>query len=199
MEITQFLGRQARLISTDDGCPIHIIMERSTAKTMDCYVEFQTQGDAKDAVYRANKMQETGRIPKLGNRHINVELSNQDALLRDLFPRAKCVVWRDGVPYVMPNTESWSTGFTGFLTGEEVVGAIRHAEVPNRVSMSSLSRRVTMTVTVDVLSPLSAPSAPSVHMRAPSVLSRRYDSPWTGCLLFSPCHTLTVLVSMVCY
>ncbi|BDD61563.1 hypothetical protein MAP00_006602 [Monascus purpureus] len=132
LEINQFLGRQARLISPEDGCAVHIIMERPTAKTMDCYVEFQTPNDAKDAVTRINKMHETSRIPRLGNRHIDVELSSQDALLKDLFPRAKCLHWKDGVPYVLENTDPYSTGFTGFFTSEEIVGAIRHAEVPHR-------------------------------------------------------------------
>ncbi|KKK18434.1 hypothetical protein ARAM_003659 [Aspergillus rambellii] len=131
-EIFQFLGRPARLITPDRGCPVHIIMERSTAKTMECYAEFETPSEARETVVRINRIYETGRAPRLGNRHVDLELSNQDALLKDLFPRAKCVVWRDGMPYVMPNTDPYSTGFTGFFTTEEIIGAIRHAEMPHR-------------------------------------------------------------------
>lgn len=109
-------------------------MERSTAKTMDCYVEFQTFKDAQETVTRINKIFETGRAPRLGNRVVYVELSNQDELLRDLFPRAKCVSWQDGMPIALPNRDPYSTGFAGFLTSEEILGAIRHAEIPHRVS-----------------------------------------------------------------
>lgn len=138
-EIVQFVGRQAQLISSDKGCSIHIIMERSTAKTMDCYVEFESHANAEETVKRINRIYETGRPPRLGNRHVDVELSNQDALLEDLFPRTKCVMWRGGVPYAMANTDRYSTGFAGFLTSEEIVGAIRHAEIPHRVSISCLA------------------------------------------------------------
>ncbi|KAI9370654.1 hypothetical protein BJX61DRAFT_544399 [Aspergillus egyptiacus] len=131
-EISQFLGRQARLVPADKGCAIHIIMERSTAKTMDCYAEFQTPRDAKDTVTRINRSYENGRAPRLGNRHVDVEVTNQDELLRDLFPRAKCIVWKDGMPYVMPNNDQYCSGFSGFFTCEEIILAIRHAEIPHR-------------------------------------------------------------------
>lgn len=110
-------------------------MERSTAKTMDCYVEFESASNAEDTVNRINRIYETGRPPRLGNRHVDVELSSQDALLKDLFPRAKCVVWKNGIPFALTNNDPYSTGFAGFLTSEEVVGAIRHAEIPHRVSL----------------------------------------------------------------
>ncbi|KAL4805829.1 hypothetical protein BDV18DRAFT_160698 [Aspergillus unguis] len=131
-EITQFLGRQARLITTEQGCPIHIIMDRSTAKTMDCYVELLTHKEAQDTVTRINRLFETGRAPRLGNRHVDVELSDQDKLLKDLFPRAKCIDWQDGMPYRLPNKDRWCSGFAGFCTNEEITLAIRHAEQPNR-------------------------------------------------------------------
>jgi hypothetical protein len=138
-EIFQFLGRQARLITPENGCPIHIIMERSTAKTMDCYVEFKSQTDAKDTVIRINRIYETGQAPRLGNRHVDVELTDQNELLKDLFPHAKCIVWRGGVPYRVPNDDPYCSGFVGFFTGEEIILAIRHAEIPNRVSSNPLA------------------------------------------------------------
>lgn len=101
---------------------------------MDCYVEFATPGDAKETVKRIDRIQETGRPPRLGNRHVDVEVSSQDALLRDLFPRAKCVHWQAGMPTVLRNNDLYSTGFAGFFTSEEIIGAIRHAEMPHRVS-----------------------------------------------------------------
>lgn len=134
----QFLGRQTRILRGDPGSAIHIIMERSTAKTMDCYVELETPEDVQDTVTRINRVQELGRPPRLGARHVDVEISSQDVLLKELFPRAKCVVWRGGSPQVMPNTDPYSTGFQGFFTGEEMVGMVRHAETPQRVSATSL-------------------------------------------------------------
>jgi hypothetical protein len=112
-------------------------MERSTAKTMDCYAEFQTPNDAKDIVIRINRIYETGRAPRLGNRHVEVGLSDQNELLRDLFPRAKCVAWRGGMPYVTTNNDPYCSGFSGFFTSEEIILAIRHAEIPHRVSIIS--------------------------------------------------------------
>ncbi|KAL4793995.1 hypothetical protein BDV19DRAFT_399811 [Aspergillus venezuelensis] len=131
-EIFQFLGRKANLITADQGCPIHIIMERSTAKTMDCYAEFQSVRDAHDTVSYINRVHENGRSPRLGNRHVDVELSDQNALLRDLFPRAKCVIWKGGAPSLQVNNDSYCSGFAGLFTSEEIELAIRHAEVPQR-------------------------------------------------------------------
>lgn len=109
-------------------------MERSTGKTMDCYVEFLTPTDAQETVTRINQVYESGRPPRLGCRPVEVELSSQDALLKELFPRAKCISWVNGMPHVIPNTDPYSTGFQGFFTSEEIVGLIRHAETPQRVS-----------------------------------------------------------------
>ena len=134
-----FLGRDAKTLKTELGCPVHIIMERSTAKTMDCYVEFMTLTDAVNAVKWANRGFESGRTPRLGSRHVQVELSSQDALLHDLFPRAKCVVWSDGLPQVLENIDPYSTGFQGFFTSEEIYGMIRHAETPHRVGLHLLT------------------------------------------------------------
>ncbi|OGM48325.1 hypothetical protein ABOM_003478 [Aspergillus bombycis] len=147
-EIAQFVGRPARLIK---GCPIHIIMERSTAKTMDCFVETETQEAAQRTVDRINSIYETGRAPRLGLRRVDVEYSNQDALLKDLFPRAKCISWEDGMPIELPNTDPYSTGFSGFITSEEIVGAIRHAEIPHRSPFSVKCPQRTYESTISTL------------------------------------------------
>ncbi|KAB8255150.1 hypothetical protein BDV32DRAFT_154517 [Aspergillus pseudonomiae] len=147
-EIAQFVGRPARLIK---GCPIHIIMERSTAKTMDCFVETETQEAAQRTVDRINSIYETGRAPRLGLRRVDVEYSNQDALLKDLFPRAKCIAWEDGMPRELPNTDPYSTGFSGFITSEEIVGAIRHAEIPHRSPFSVKCPQRTYESTISTL------------------------------------------------
>ena len=63
-----------------------------------------------------------------------IELSTQDALLADLFPRAKSVWWENGYPIIIDCDDPYSTGFKGFFTKEELVGLVRHAEYPQRVS-----------------------------------------------------------------
>ncbi|RHZ55931.1 uncharacterized protein CDV56_106257 [Aspergillus thermomutatus] len=150
-EIIQFLGRQARLITPQQGCAIHIIMERSTAKTMDCYAEFQSATDAQETATRINRIYETGRAPRLGNRSVDVEFSNQDALLKDLFPRAKCIIWKDAMPTAAPNNDPFSTGFSGFFTTEEIVNAIRHAEIPHRSPFSAKCPQRTYESTISTL------------------------------------------------
>ena len=131
-EIHQLLGRHAGIIGPDLGGGIHIIMERSTAKTMDAFVEFSTQKDAEAAAHRLS-FTESGRYPRLGTRHVDITLSSQDELMRELFPRAKCVQWQDGRPNVLPNDDVYSAGFQGFLTSEEIRGLVAHALVPARV------------------------------------------------------------------
>ncbi|KAL7359685.1 RRM (RNA recognition motif) superfamily domain-containing protein [Histoplasma ohiense] len=132
-EILQFLGRNARPLTPDLGCPVHIIMERSTGKTMDCYIEFPTKADAECTLAWVNRSLDTCQTPKLGNRHVVVRASNQDELLKDLFPRAKNIDWRNGIPHVRAGIEKYCSGFQGFLTGEEIFCTVRHAEMPQRV------------------------------------------------------------------
>lgn len=133
--MTAFFGRNAKLVSPDYGSPIHIIMDRSTGKTNDCYVEFFSTGDAQAAV---NRLLFRGHQLKLGtapnDRIVTVEVSSQDVLLKELFPRAKNVSWKDGKPVVEDTNEPFNTGFKAFITGEEMVMLVRHAEQPHRVS-----------------------------------------------------------------
>jgi hypothetical protein len=115
------------------GCAVHIIMERPTSKTMDCFVEFQTIDSVYDQIHRHDTLVESGRHPKLGSRHVHVEVSDQNELLTEMFPRAKSIVWENGSPVVIINDDPYSTGFKGFFTREEMVGLVRHAECPQRV------------------------------------------------------------------
>ena len=134
-EIIHFLGREPNIILNHlMGCAVHIIMERPTSKTMDCFVEFQTAESVVEQIRRHDDMIEYGRHPKLGSRHVQVENVNQDALLKEIFPRAKSLAWRNGNPEVLENQDPYSTGFRGFFTNEEMVGLVRHAESPQRVS-----------------------------------------------------------------
>ncbi|KAH8695068.1 hypothetical protein BGW36DRAFT_428957 [Talaromyces proteolyticus] len=141
-EIHQLLGRHACVLGPELGGGVHIIMERSTAKTMDAFVEFETQKDAESTVRRLS-FTESGRYARLGTRHVDVSLSSQDELLRDIFPRAKCVEWRGGNPLLLENTDPYSAGFQGFLTKEEIRGLITHAENPGRSPFTERCRQRT--------------------------------------------------------
>ena len=116
-------------------------------------MEFFSAGDAQAA---ANKLLFRGNQLKLGNppfdRVVNVEVSSQDILLKELFPRAKNVVWKDGKPTIEESTELFNSGFKTFVTSEELVMLVRHAEQPHRVSGHKL---------------ISTPSLQSLHFSHP--------------------------------
>lgn len=97
-------------------------MERVTTKTNDAYVEFMGMQAASNAVEKHHKTIANGRLSRLGDRPIEVELSSQAALMADLFPRAKGVRWEGPVPIILEDhpTEPWNS-FKGFVTYEEMV------------------------------------------------------------------------------
>ena len=63
-------------------------MDRATGKTMDCYVEFFSVAGALATLEKINSRR---RPLKLGcspvDRVVDVELSSQEALMKDMFPR----------------------------------------------------------------------------------------------------------------
>ena len=134
-EVLSFLGCDAQVIPLALGIGVHIIMERTTAKTMDCYVEFVSVHEAQVTV---NQLVYRGRPLRLGkpphDRVVTVALSSQDELMKELFPRAKNVVWTGGKPVIQASNEPFNTGFKTFITGEELVMMSKHAEQPHRVS-----------------------------------------------------------------
>ena len=105
-------------------------MDRLTGKTMDCYVEFFSVGDAQAAVNAKTRL---GNIHKLGDRVAFVEMSTQDELMKELFPKAKQVEWQGGVPVVVDTNEPFNSGFKSFVSQEELVMLVKHAEFPQRV------------------------------------------------------------------
>lgn len=137
-EIEHFLGKNASMIAhNEQGCSIHIIMERPTSKTMDCYVELMTHDAAVDAFQKHENLVMSGKHPRVGTRHVDVLISSQDELLKAIFPRARGLVWESGVPHKTENHDPYSAGFQGFFTREEMIGMYRHAETPQRVSTGS--------------------------------------------------------------
>ena len=126
-----FLGTHAKIITPDLGPSIHIIMDRATGKTQDCYVEFYSRADAQAwEKYLRNRGNGVNRI---GDRLIDITLSSQDELLKELFPRAKNIMWEGGHPIVIPPEDQYNTGFKTFLSIEELQILVRHAEQPQRV------------------------------------------------------------------
>lgn len=122
----------------DNQEPVHIIMERVTSKTQDAYVEFVTMQDAMRAVERHQMTIQKGRISRLGDRPVEVQLSSQSALMKDLFPLAAGVFWDGAKPVIQGPTEGqpWKT-FKGFVTEEEMTMLVKHVEIPQRVSSTS--------------------------------------------------------------
>lgn len=128
-----FLGRNSKILNDIDE-PVHIIMERVTSKTMDAYVEFTTLEDAMKAVERHHQNLVNGRLSRLGDRPVDMELSSQACLMKDLFPLASGLVWDGVTPEFKPHnpTDPWEN-FKGFISEEEMTMLVKHVEVPHRV------------------------------------------------------------------
>jgi hypothetical protein len=133
-EVVAFLGRNSKILN-DSEEPVHIIMERVTSKTNDAYVEFNTLDDAMKAVAKHHDTMIKGRLSRLGDRPVEVELSSQAALMRDLFPVARGLRWNGAHPEILPINpmEPWEQ-FRGFISEEEMTMLVKHVEVPHRVS-----------------------------------------------------------------
>jgi hypothetical protein len=131
-------GRCAALIPSSQS-PVHIIMERSTGKTLCCFAEFESCQSARAAVDHVNSASDSQIGPRMGNRHVDVSMSSQEELMKTLFPMAKCLSWVDDrfVPHGTGPDEWWSSGFDGFLTDEELFCLTRHAREPHRVCDST--------------------------------------------------------------
>ena len=111
------------------------MMERSTGKTMDCYIEFFSVPDA--MAWLSVILSRPQHFNKIGDRLLEVELSSQEDLMKELFPKARCVTWRPANgkgPEVLETSEAFDSGFKGFVSQEELGGLVRHAEQPHRVS-----------------------------------------------------------------
>ncbi|KAG6002397.1 hypothetical protein E4U21_003128 [Claviceps maximensis] len=135
-EVIAFLGRNSKILNDSDE-PVHIIMDRVTSKTMDAYVEFLSLDDANKAVEKHHQHSLNGRVSRLGDRPVDVELSSQESLMRDLFPQAKGIVWNGVTPNFKPFHPEWLwENFKGFVSEEEMVMLVKHVEVPHRSPFS---------------------------------------------------------------
>ncbi|KAJ5720019.1 hypothetical protein N7493_006897 [Penicillium malachiteum] len=128
-EVRQSIPPQFHLL---ENCPIHIIMERSTGKTIDCFIELADPNSAAELVRWLN---DGVHFTRVGSRRADITASNQGELMKALFPKAKCVEWSiDGEPSIRERypDEMYSTGFTGFITQEELRCVLAYAEGPDR-------------------------------------------------------------------
>lgn len=110
------------------------MMCRVTGKTLDIYVELQTSADASRAVARHLDNCAAGRPSKLGDRQVDVHLSDQAGLMKMMFPKAHAVHWVGSVPAVPEKSISRYQTFRGFLSDEELTMMLKHVENPARVS-----------------------------------------------------------------
>ncbi|ETI23202.1 hypothetical protein G647_04999 [Cladophialophora carrionii CBS 160.54] len=172
----QFIGKYLPMSHLIDahilGYPTHIIMERSTGKTMDCYMEVKSPEMAAadwEHAFGTKQM----RIPKIGQRNVEVSLSSQAELMKDIFPRAKCILWDNdgnGTPKLIPNRDVYSSGFNGFITTEELTCMARHAETPQRSQFA----------------------ARSMHRAYECMISTAYKFPWYAASLYTMRHVLEI-------
>ena len=184
--ITRYVPIPHLIAAHVDGYPTHIIMERSTGKTMDAYVEIESP-EVAAADWEHSFGLKHMRIPKMGQRNVEVYLSSQGELMRDLFPRAKCIIWdneENGAPKLVPNRDIYSSGFTTFLTTEEMTCMVRHAEAPQRVSHTQIFRSPG-----DVQTDISAQSQSQFASRS---MNRPYE-----CMI-STCYKVILCLYLCC-
>ncbi|KAI9670866.1 MAG: hypothetical protein M1817_003751 [Caeruleum heppii] len=131
-EIIAFLGRNARILAPQHGPAVHVIMERISGKTLDCFVEFETGQEALNTAARFSPQRESGRKLRLGDRSVTVEMSSQAELMKELFPKANHVQWSGQRPILQNQAGSAYSGFKTFITSEEMVATVKHVETPQR-------------------------------------------------------------------
>ncbi|KAK6526663.1 hypothetical protein TWF281_009867 [Arthrobotrys megalospora] len=127
----EFLGKAPGLIPEEYG-GIHIIMDRTTGKTMDCFLEFPTVTGAERFIQRRCN---NNRRCILGGRHISLELVRQGELMRWLFPKVRGAMWGDDGDLVVGEWTGLNT-LTEIISREELVMILGHARTPHRSPFS---------------------------------------------------------------
>ena len=126
---------------------IHIIMEKTNAKTQDCFVELIDEETKSLVLSRYGQMGTDLQIPKLANRPITVEDSSQGDLMRNIFCRANNLQWvkGTGIPVMRrtnPAQNMFSGGFRGMVTNEELHLIVRYTLDPSRVRDLAVSFQI---------------------------------------------------------
>ncbi|KAG8629285.1 hypothetical protein KVT40_003150 [Elsinoe batatas] len=141
-EILAAIGRNARVVHQPQGTPfyaIHIIMDRNTGKTNEAFVEVDSKEAAEDVMSHYHDRRQRGRAPKIGDRHVIIELSDMPTLMAKLFPKAISLQWWGSIPVPFKPADGFTTGFRGFITIEECSQLTKHAEEPKRSPFISRS------------------------------------------------------------
>ncbi|KAK0753621.1 hypothetical protein B0T18DRAFT_308630, partial [Schizothecium vesticola] len=131
-EVIAMLGRNTKILNdADEG--VHIIMERLNSKTNDIFIELINMREASKTVERFIDLAQRRRFPRLGNRIVEIVMSSQSELMREMFPTARGLVWHGTTPVIedMAPKESWKI-FKGFINDEEFAMLRRYAESPHR-------------------------------------------------------------------
>ncbi|KAK9777296.1 hypothetical protein SCAR479_06025 [Seiridium cardinale] len=134
-ELIALFGRNGRLLN-DHEEPVHIILEKVTAKTQDSYIEFETQDNAMKAFQRIQENISKGRVPRIGSRQVTVEFSSQAALMKDIFPLAHGVTWQGSHPVIVTDSPYPINNFKCFTSEEENNQLSRHFECYGRTPFS---------------------------------------------------------------
>jgi len=112
---------------------IHIMFDRQSAKSGDCYVEFPTASAATLVMNSRKNSWHMGKVFRnIGGRRVYLRMSSQEELMQEVFPRAKCVTWIGSEPIITPPNDDYSSGFAGFITSEELVMTNRWANEPHK-------------------------------------------------------------------
>ncbi|KAK6348750.1 hypothetical protein TWF730_009523 [Orbilia blumenaviensis] len=127
----EFLGKTPGLVPEEHG-GIHIIMDRTTGKTMDCFLEFPTVGAAERFIQRRCN---NNRRCILGGRHISLELVRQGELMRWLFPKVRGAAWGDDGELAVGEWTVLSPPVE-IVSREELVMILGHARTPHRSPFS---------------------------------------------------------------
>ncbi|KAI1423878.1 hypothetical protein F5Y12DRAFT_797924 [Xylaria sp. FL1777] len=131
-EIIALLGKTSKILN-DRQEPVHIIMDRVTSKTQDAFCELSSLDAAIEIVDRFRTSAENGRISRLGNRVVEVELSSQTILMETLFPSSRNgVKWIGAHPQPGKDKKFPWENFSGFFTEEEMVMLCKHVENSQR-------------------------------------------------------------------
>lgn len=125
--------------SKDDGASIvniNIVIERTNSKTQECFVELDSEDTMKVVMSRYNSMLLESRAPRMGTRLITVDGCSQGGMMKDVFPRAACIVWdeKTGLAIRTVNDDMYTSGFRGFTTKEELFVLVKYTTEPDRVS-----------------------------------------------------------------
>ena len=129
------MGQNTPFATRDAVASIHIIMDRMTGKTYDCYVEVSSTDAAQSFV---NSRTNSRQAQPLLDRIPTVEMSCLDQLLENLFPKARSMQWMQGQP-ILRAGESVDSPFRALVTQEEMATTVRYAESPQRVSEAIIS------------------------------------------------------------